>query len=890
MLNLFSEFHSNKNGLATSQILASRVNFGVNELAIKKPESWWVKLARQFTDLLVIVLIVASLLSFLFGEVVDGGVILGIVLINAAIGFIQEYKTERMLQALQKLVALNSKVLRAGKIQIILASEVVVGDIIILEEGMKIPADAALFEANELKIDEAILTGESIPIHKFLAAKNENERKVFSSTTVVSGSGRAICVAVGRSTEFGKIAKLTTSTQKSESPLAKEIKSIGIFVGKISLGISAILFIVGYFFQGYSPIESLLFAVAVAVAAVPEGLPVTLTTALALGMQRLARRKALIRELKSVETLGSTTVICSDKTGTLTRNQMSVARGWLADSDEFLVSGGGYNPQKGRVEIAKTNLAAQLLFSIADYCNESSLIRRGKNWNIIGDPTEGALKVVAQKFGLLSRKTKPTQTFPFESERKRMSVAFDSKIFAKGAPEQLLAVCTHYLHGKELRKLDTKARQKILNQTNVFANDALRVLGFAYRDLKKNEKQNLSEKNAEQNLIFVGLLGMRDAPRPEVYESVKLCQQAGIRITIVTGDNGLTAAAIGREIGIANEDTPIFTGEELHKMSSHQLEKILRKKENLIFARVKPSDKLRIVKAYKKLNEVVAVTGDGVNDAPALKRADIGVAMGRTGSDVAKEAANLILTDDSFASIITAVAEGRRIYANMRKFILYIFSSNIGELVVIFAAVLIAFPAPLTAVLILMVDLGTDLLPSLALGVDPLDPNVLQQPPRNPKRRIMEKDFIIHLLWIGGLIGILVLIGYFWILLRDGWNWGEMLIHDSEIHRRGMSFAFATLVIAQLFNSFNFRSETTSVFSPKIQSNPLLWGAVAISAGLAVAVVELPFAQTIFQTASLSLPEWGAVFALSASILFFEEIRKLISNFKFRISKQDRIS
>ncbi|MFH1545835.1 MAG: cation-transporting P-type ATPase [Patescibacteria group bacterium] len=865
---------SPRTGLLPAEILANRRKFGVNELEVKKPESLWKKFLRQFADLLVIVLIIASVLSFFFGETVDAVVILAIVFVNAFIGFFREYKTERMLEALQKLVAPTARVLRSGKEEVISANEVVVGDILILEEGMKVPADAILLEANELKIDEAILTGESIPARKFLESKQQSERKVFSGTTIMSGSGKAICSAVGRESEFGKIAKLATHTQKPESPLTKEMKSIGIFVGKISLGISAVLFAVGYFFQNYSPIESLLFAVAVAVAAVPEGLPVTLTTALALGMQRLVRKRALIRELKSVETLGGTTVICSDKTGTLTRNQMSVSRGWLAETDEFLVSGGGYNPQKGKVEIAKTNPAARLLFSIADFCNEAALVERGKNWNIVGDPTEGALKVAARKFGLPICKTKPTQAFPFESERKRMSIVCDSKVFTKGAPEQLLAICTHYLHGKVIRKLDTKTRKKILNQTNIFANDALRVLGFAYRNLKKREQPTV--KTAEQNLIFVGLLGMHDAPRPEVREAVQLCQQAGIRITIVTGDNGLTAAAIGREIGIADEDTPIFTGDQLRKMSPRKLKKILQQKRNLIFARVQPADKLRIVEAYKKIQEVVAVTGDGVNDAPALKRADIGVAMGRTGSDVAKEAADLVLTDDSFASVIAAVAEGRRIYANMRKFILYIFSSNIGELVVIFAAVLIAFPAPLTAVLILMVDLGTDLLPSLALGVDPLEPAVMQQPPRNPKRRIMEKNFILHLLWVGGLIGILVLIGYFWILYKDGWSWGETLIFDSEIHRRGMSFAFATLVIAQLFNSFNFRSETTSVFSPKIRSNPLLWGAVAISVLLAVTVVELPAAQNAFRTASLSLREWGMIVALSASILFFEEMRKLL--------------
>jgi Ca2+-transporting ATPase len=877
---------TNTRGLSSSQVSALRQKHGWNELAVRQPDPMWKKFARQFSDLLVIVLIIAAVLSFAFGEIVDAVVILGIVFVNALIGFVQEYKTERMLEALSKLVAPSARVVRNGKEVIIPSRELVPGDLIILEEGARVPADAELIEANELRVEEAILTGESVPVLKLTKTKQKDQRKVFSGTTISSGSGRAFVVAIGAETEFGKVAKLTTNLQKSESPLTKEVKSIGVFVGKISLGISVLLFVVGYFFQGFSFIESLLFSVAVAVAAVPEGLPVTLTTALALGMQRLARKKALMRELKSVETLGGTTVICSDKTGTLTRNQMTVTRGWLAEADEFMITGGGYDPRKGKVKIEKTNPAAHLLFSIADYCNESSLVKRGKTWSIIGDPTEGALKVAARKFGTVVRKQKATKIFPFDSDRKRMSIAFDKKIFAKGAPEQLLEVCTHYLHGKVIRKLDLKSRKKILNQTSVFANDALRVLGFAYRDTTATEQKNLSQKTAEQKLVFVGLLGMLDAPRPEVAEAVRLCQEAGIRITVVTGDNGLTAAAISREIGLANEDTPVFTGDDLRKMSNAELKKVLRRKENLIFARVQPTDKLRIVETYKKLDEVVAVTGDGVNDAPALKRADIGIAMGRTGSDVAKEAANLVLTDDSFASIIMAVAEGRRIYANMRKFILYIFSSNIGELVVVFAAVILAFPMPLTAVLILLVDLGTDLLPSLALGVDPLEPAALQQPPRNPRRRIMEKNFIAHMAWIGSWIGILVLVGYFWILGVDGWSWGQDLVFDSEAHRRGMSFAFATLVIAQLFNSFNFRSEQTSVFSPRIRSNPLLWGAVAISALLAVVVVELPAAQDAFRTAHLSLTEWGAVVALSSLALWGEEVRKLLRKFFVKPSNE----
>ena len=646
--------NSAKTGLSAAAVSASREKNGANVLAVKKPESWWRKFAQQFSDLLVVVLLVAAAISFAFGESVDALVIFGIVLANATIGFFQEFKTERMLEALQKLVALESKVLRGRKIQMIPATEVVVGDILILEEGVKIAADARLFAIDEIKIDESILTGESVAVNKFLDSKNEKSAQIFSGTTVVAGGGRAIVTAVGRSTEFGRIAELATTTRKSDSPLTKEMQNIGVFVSKISLAISTLLFIFGYFLRDYSFIESLLFAVAVAVAAVPEGLPVTITTALALGMRRLADKKALVKDLKSVETLGATTVICSDKTGTLTRNEMVVRRGWLAGHGEFAITGAGYNPKNGAVEIVRRNRDAQKLFEIMDAVNDAELQKKGRIWKIVGDPTEAALRVAARKFGI-AKKWRRGKTFPFDSDRKLMSAVVGGEIWAKGAPEKLLARCSHFFENGKIKKLDTATRKRILSHAEFFADDALRVLGAAFRPVRKGEK--LTPDSAEAKLIFVGLLGMHDAPRREVAAAVADCAAAGIRITIVTGDFGVTARAIARELGIADEKTPVVTGDELRKMSTRELKKLLRRKENIIFARVQPADKLRIVEFYKKLGEVVAVTGDGVNDAPALKRADIGVAMGRCGADVAKEAASVVLTDDSFATIVDAVSE-----------------------------------------------------------------------------------------------------------------------------------------------------------------------------------------------------------------------------------------
>ncbi len=863
-----------KTGLTSAAVFASRQKFGANVLVVKKPESLWLKFARQFSDLLVIVLLVAAGISFAFGETVDALVIFGIVVLNAVIGFFQEFKTEKMLEALQKLIALKSKVLRNDKIQVVPASEIVVGDILILEEGVKVAADARLFAIDEILMDESILTGESVSVHKFLDTKNSNLAQIFSGTTVMSGGGRAVVTAVGTATEFGKIAELATTTQKSDSPLAKEMQSIGIFVSKLALVVSMLLFIFGYFLRGYSFVESLLFAVAVAVAVVPEGLPVTVTTALALGMRRLAEKNALVKDLKSVETLGATTVICSDKTGTLTRNEMVVRRGWLAGHGEFEVTGSGYNPQNGKVEIVRKNLDAQKLFSIFDAVNDAELEKKGRVWRIVGDPTEAALKVAARKFGI-AQKWRRTQTFPFDSNRKLMSTIVGSEILVKGAPEKLLARCTHFFENGKIKKLDAKTKKRVLAHAEFFADDALRVLGAAFRTVKKGEK--LTPAKAEANLVFVGLLGMYDAPRREVREAVEACRLAGIRITIVTGDFGVTARAIARELGIADEKTRVLTGDELQKLSDRELEKILAKKANIIFARVQPADKLRIVEIYKKLGEVVAVTGDGVNDAPALKRADIGVAMGRCGADVAKEAASLILTDDSFATIVDAISEGRRIYGNMQKFIAYIFACNIGELVTVIASILLDLPLLLTAVLILLVDLGTDLLPSLALGIDPADPLAMRESPRDPNSRILRGKFVFRFFWIGILIGLLVLGGYFGMLLHEGWHFGEALTDSSPAHIRASSFAFATLVIIQLFNLFNFRSKTLSAFSRHIQKNLFLWFAILVSIGLVLVVVEFPPVQKILATAHLSLAEWSAVVALSASILFFEEIRKMFA-------------
>jgi len=870
-------------GLSAAEAASLLTKYGANELAGKPPMPMWRRFLNQFTDILTLILLGAGSLAFIFGEGVDALVILAIVVLNAVIGFIQEYKTEQALDALKNMTAPEARVVRDGVEAVIPAAELVPGDFIILEEGMRVPADGELTAANELHVEESALTGESVPVLKNL--EDTDKKRVFSGTSVAAGSGSFIVTATGMATEFGKVAELTTGTDSGTSQLEKEMGSIGSFVGKVSLGISLLLFLLGYFVLERGLIESVLFGVAVAVAAVPEGLQLTITAALALGVRRLAKKGALIRELPAVEVLGATTVICSDKTGTLTENQMTVTAGWLP-SGSFAVSGTGYDPASGSVELKKS-ADADLLISIGDICNESKLVRgdnpdtkEREDWHILGDPTEGALKVLARKYGADESTTELVKTFPFDSHRKRMSVALrqtqdDSmRVLAKGAPDDFLEKCTHYLENGHVKMLTPEVKAQILQQNHDFAEQALRVLALGYREIESREIAKLTAGTAEERLIFVGLIGMIDPPRAEVAEAVAAAGRAGIRISVVTGDYGPTAKAIAEQIGIANEKTRIISGDEFHDMSGDELKKILGKKENLIFARMKPADKLRIVTAYKSLGEVVAVTGDGVNDAPALKKADVGIAMGRGGTDVAKEASKLVLTDDSLASIVAAIREGRAIYANMQKFIFYIFSCNIGELVVVFLAIALGLPMPLTAILILLIDLGTDVLPSLALGVDPAEPDVMQQPPHDPSKRIMQRDFVIHFCWLGLLIGGLVLGGYLGVLSGGGWSWGQAV--EDGLHAQAATFAFATLVVIQLFNTFNVRSVRYSLASMKMQTNPFVWGAVLVSAVLVLVIVELPLAQTFFGTTGLSLGEWGAVLGLSSIVIIAEEFRKIM--------------
>lgn len=895
-------------GLTSGEAKQKLAEFGPNIIEGKKRTSLFIQFIKQFKDLLVIILIIASIFAYVAGESVDAIIIIAIVILNAGIGFAQEFKAEKAIEALKKLLAPKARVVRDGVEVLVEARELVPGDLVILNEGDKVSADCDLVEENEIRIDEAILTGESVPVQK----DTEKNRRIFMGTQVAHGTGRAIVIKTGMRTEFGKIATLTTETKKDKSPLQKELGHIGVFVGKITLGISLVLFLVGIFVQGREIVETLLFAVSVAVAAVPEGLPATITVALALGVQRLARENAIVKQLSSVETLGSTTVICSDKTGTLTKNEMTVQE-MVIDDYDVSVRGVGYEPEGSfsihhhtakepeYFEYEKKDIAElahkkpgfyehlEITLRALVLCNNARLTNN-ESWHILGDPTEGALLTLAEKAGFLvenfHKKHKRISEIPFDSGRKRMAVIAQEmetggvRAYVKGAPDSLLPLCTHMIREGKIVPLTDGEREQYLKRTELMANRALRTIAVATKEISKEIQRKYNKEEIEAGLVFLGIVGMIDPPREEVKEAVKLTHKAGIRVFIITGDHGLTAHAIAKELGIAKSyGVHIVTGEMLNKISDEKLIQFVAPGEQTIFARVSPEHKLRIVEALKHSGEIVAVTGDGVNDAPALKRADIGVAMGITGTDVSKEAANMVLTDDSFGTIVTAVIEGRTIYENMKKFIYFIFSSNIGELISIFTVIMLGLPAPLTAVLILIINTLTDVFPALALGVEPVERNILERPPRKPDSKIMEWPFIRRYFVSGVFIGLLTAGTFVWNLWRNGWRFGQTIDLDSALYIESVTMAFVVLTLMQMVHTFNSRSESLSVFRMKFFSNLYLIGAVLFSVVGTIAIVQIPFFQKYLKTVPLSLNQWLILTAVAFSILVFEEIRKLIYGF-----------
>lgn len=752
-----------------------------------------------------------------------------------------------------------------------------------------------------MRVDNSALTGESKPIYKMAEAIADGKEflwtelpnLLFAGTTVSSGTGMAAVIATGMHTEIGRIASLTEELKEEKSPLQKELAKVTKVIAALAIGMGFVFFLMGAYFTSIGPAAAFIFAIGMIIGNVPEGLLPTVSLSLAMAVQRMAKRNALIKRLSSVETLGSTTVICTDKTGTLTTSEFSVTKVWI-NGKLIDVSGTKYEPigdfyQKGislsRVEMRENGLYA--MFDACVLCNNAGLLppkRHGEIWKIIGDPTEAAMLVMAAKGGVdidARRKALPRiGQLPFEAVRKRMTSInlFENKplAYVKGAPKETFDLCTRILINGREEPLTDSMRDTILSENDSMANEGLRVLGVAYGALVFTE--GFTIENTERDLVFIGLVGMADPPRVEVPNAIGLCHRAGIRVVMVTGDYGLTALSIARKIGLSRTEKPrVLTGSELSAMDDNALKKVL-KEEEVIFARVSPEDKMRVVVAFKEMDEVVAVTGDGVNDAPALKKADIGIAMGIRGSDVAKEAASMILVDDNFASIVAAIEEGRAVYSNIKKFITYILTHNYAEMIPFIGFILFNIPLPITVMQILAIDLGSDIVPALALGAEPPEPGAMDRPPRPRKERLLDLPLLLRAYgFLGPIEATAAMAGYFFIYFKNGWTPGMKMADSGVLYLTASTMCFAGIVITQIGNIFACRTEKESVFKVGFFTNRLvLWG-IATELTIISLLIYAPFFQRIFGLSRLGIKEWAFLFAFTPLILLMEEGRKWIA-------------
>jgi P-type Ca2+ transporter type 2C len=880
---------SGRQGLTQDEADARLETYGRNELAKGKKISPLFIFLRQFSNLLIVILMVATGISFALGEQLDAWVILIIILACVMLGFYQEFRAEKAAAALEKMAAPHATVRRNNEEKVIPAREVVPGDILILRTGDKVAADARLIEAVNLMTDEAILTGESKPASKSTEPSRwadtplaDQQGMVFGGCVVTYGRGVAVATATGMETEFGRIAQMLEDVAAEETPLEKRVSLIGRVLSFICLGVAGVAVGLGIL-QGHDWLAMLIWGISLAVAAVPESLPAVVTGALAIGTTRMANRRAIVKRLPAVETMGCTTVICTDKTGTLTKNEMTVRRLYL-DERRVEVTGAGYEPQ-GEFREADYDLlplndpVLQAAARISLCCNDAALKEVEGQWLLLGDPTEGALLALGSKAGLdqagLLRTQPRLAEIPFDSERKRMSTIHQdgsgAVMFLKGAPESLLPFCRRRLTGQGEQPCTDSHRQAVLAENSAMARAALRVMGLAYRSL--GELPELTPDSEETDLVWVALVGMLDPPRPEAKDAVARCHQAGINVIMVTGDHPETAAAIGTDLGLsgpAGSSQVVLTGRELSEMSDPELAAALDHIK--IFARVDPEHKLRLVEVLKEKGEIVAMTGDGVNDAPALKRADIGVAMGITGTEVTKETAAMILADDNFATLVAAVEEGRAIFDNIKKYLVFLLSCNLAEIIILTGTFFLGLPLPLTALQILWVNLTTDGLPALALGVDPKAPDIMARPPRPPDEGVFSKDVNTLMAVIAGYKTLLImpLFAYYYLYQPEGAGTA------AEILERAQTMVLVTLVLMELVNAFNCRAISLSLFTVGFLANRFLIAAVLLSLAMTVAVVEYQPLAVIFHTVSLGWRDWLLVMGLSLSLIPVVEAIKFL--------------
>ncbi|MHA4094582.1 cation-translocating P-type ATPase [Bacillus cereus] len=871
------DLETNEQHGLTDAIVSERLKqYGSNELATKQKRTLWQRIFAQINDVLVYVLIIAALISAFVGEWADASIIALVVVLNAVIGVVQESKAEQALEALKKMATPKAIVKRNGELKEIPSEHVVPGDIVMLDAGRYIPCDLRLIETANLKVEESALTGESVPVDKDAiyhpsmrsdeqVPLGDQKNMAFMSTLVTYGRGVGVAIETGMNSQIGKIATLLHEADDDMTPLQKSLAQVGKYLGFVAVAICIVMFLIG-FLQGRDTLEMFMTAISLAVAAIPEGLPAIVSIVLAIGVQRMIKQNVIIRKLPAVEALGSVTIICSDKTGTLTQNKMTVTHFYSDNTYDRLES------------LNVNNDAQRLLLENMVLCNDASY----NNESQTGDPTEIALLVAGTTFNMqkdhLEKIHERVNEVPFDSDRKMMSTVhmYNESYYSmtKGAIDKLLPRCTHIFKNGKIEILTDSDKNQILEAAGSMSQEALRVLSFAFKQYDSND---VDINHLEENLIFIGLVGMIDPPRTEVKDSIKECKKAGIRTVMITGDHKDTAFAIAKELGIAEEISEIMIGTELDNVSDTELASKINHLN--VFARVSPEHKVKIVKALRAKGNIVSMTGDGVNDAPSLKQADVGVAMGITGTDVAKGAADVVLTDDNFSSIVKAVEEGRNIYRNIKKSILFLLSCNFGEIIALFLAILLGWATPLRPIHILWVNLITDTLPALSLGVDPEDPDVMKEKPRHAKESLFSGS-VPFLIFNGVIIGLLTLIAF---IAGAKFYTGdtnlfplfpERIDDDALLHAQTM--AFVVLSFSQLVHSFNLRSRTKSIFSIGIFTNKYLVFSLLIGVLMQVCIISIPPLANIFGVHALTMRDWGFVLLLSIIPLVVNEIIKLV--------------
>lgn len=871
-----------ENGLDSTVAKEKLSKYGKNALEAEKGKSYFAKIMDQFKDPMIIILLFASIISAFVGEIADSLIIVAIIVIMALLSLYQEGKAEEAIHALQKMASPQAKIIRDGKIIEISSENLVPGDVVILETGDIVPADLRLFKSSNLKIDESSLTGESVPVEKDADLSYNNtieigdrENMAFSSTIVTYGHAEGLVIATGKDTEIGKIATSIQAVGDEQTPLQKRLAGLSKALGLFTVFICALVFLIGVLYKK-DMLQMFMTSVSLAVAAIPEGLPAIVTIVLSLGMNKMAKKNAIVKKLLAVETLGTTTVICSDKTGTLTQNEMTSVKAYI-DGVDIEITGTGYDPighfLYDEKEIAIDNYKSLKTFlNIAALTNDATLVEDGDIYNMVGDPTEGALLTMAEKLNIKKEDANNNYPriaeIPFDSDRKMMSTFhnnfedYNTVSFTKGAPDIILDKCTKVLINGEIKELTPEIKKEIFDKNIEFARQALRVLAFAFKTYDSLPEE-LTTENIEEDMIFVGLTGMIDPARPEAKVAIKECKDAGIIPIMITGDYLETAFAIGKDLGIVEHSDQVIMGKELNTMSPEEIQDVVKHKR--VFARVSPENKVQIVTALQNNGEIVAMTGDGVNDAPAIKKADIGIAMGITGTDVAKNTAEVILTDDNFATIVNAVEEGRVIYANIKKFINFLLSCNIGEILIVLIAILINLPEPFIPIQLLWLNLVTDSFPALALGVEKGDEDIMDNPPRNPGEPILDKKSIMLIGLQSVAIAIATLGAYFYGL------------HHYPDHIEGArTVAFATLILSELLRSYSVRSDRYTVFHIGIFSNKKLVLGTCLSAVLMLAVIYIPGVNDLFHTVPLGLKEWSVIIPFSFLPFVVGELRKVI--------------